>query len=93
MRFTTSPEEVLNCDVIELTSESEWMPYESNISSVCTGNISAQSQADICYISQLLMGNNLDELFSADRPLFEDDDNEFRSIGAIATRRKDKVTP
>ena len=92
VRFPTS-EEVLNCDIIELTSESEWMPYESNISSVRTGNISARSQADICYISQVLMGDNLDELFSADRLLFEDDDNEFRSIGAIATRRKDKVTP
>ena len=89
VRFPTS-EEMLQCDIINLTMESEWDPYELDIPSQI-GSLDSGKVPDT--FGNALALSNLIEGMDNDYLLFEDKDKEFRSVNAIATRKKDMMTP
>ena len=65
-------EETLTCSYINITSEAEWDPYgpqsptHSGISKVSSGGPLVQEEVsdNLDYISQLLMGKNLDKIMA-----------------------------
>ena len=98
-------EETLTCDYIDVTSDADWEPYgehsptHSGISKVSALHLICQGKVteDLDHICNLLMGKNLDTIFSKGRLLAEvtskNGEADFRSIEAITARRKDMLSP
>ena len=98
-------EETLTCDYINVTSDANWEPYgdhsptHSGISKISSAHPMRQGKVteDLDHICNLLMGRNLDTLFSKGRFLAEvtsqNGEPDFRSIEAVTARRKDMLSP
>lgn len=98
-------EETLTCDYIDITSEADWEPYgdhspmHSGISKISSAHPIRQGRVteDLDHISSLLMGKNLDTIFSRGRLLAEvtskNGEPDFRSVEAVTARRKDMLSP
>ena len=97
--------ETMSCEYIDLTMDSEWEPYGSNsptcsvISKISTKDIDMQGQIgdDLSFIGQVLMGRNLESLFSKNRIVHKimnkEGEKEFHSIDAVSAKKKDRITP
>jgi hypothetical protein len=86
-------EELLVCDIIQLTSTNDWNPYEqSNLSStinqVTNDDYPKYFEEDMCPISTDLMYNDIhQQLISSIQT-----DYDSLQVSALATRKKDKIT-
>ena len=91
VRYPTS-EEMLQCDIVDLTLDSDWDPYDLEISPHIGSMSSAGQKMPTAVISALNV-TKLVDFVQDDYFLFEDIDKEFRSVSAMATRKKDLMTP
>ena len=97
-------EETLTCAYVNLTPDTEWDPYRSNsptnsgISKISSKTMKEQGMIgdDFQVISEVLMGQNLDSIFSKQRILHSfsvSGETEFRLINALTARKKNKLSP
>ena len=94
----------LLCSYIDLTPDSEWDPYGSNsptssgISKVALKSLKDQGIIgdDPQQIGQVLMGQNLDSIFSKQKLIHSfqaPGEEEFCSFRALSARKKNKLSP
>lgn len=91
-------EELLSCEIIEITSPHDWNPYQQPQLSVHQVNTSQTMPVsdNSCPISDTLMEVNLFESMQSQVltsfPSDENEDSTSRTIAPIATRKRDTVT-
>jgi hypothetical protein len=86
-------EELLTCDIIELTSQNDWDPYDHNDFSPQINQLTHdkyyQFDENSCSISDELMNDDLPHRLISSIQL----SNKENNISAMATKKKDKITP
>ena len=98
-------EETLTCSYIDVTSDADWEPYGDlspthlGISKISSAETIHQGKVtkDLDHICNLLIGRNLDTMFSKGRLLAEvtskNGKPDFRSIEAVVVRRRNTLSP